>query len=381
MTTQTLSNSSKKKRNIILTSFTFIVAVAAGIWFMLLPTTQQKTDDAYVAGQQVIITSQEPGTIDSINVEDTQVVAQGSELLTLNRNKLALEQQSAEANLKATVRQVQSNYIKIEQLKAQIQAEKIAYKQAKQDYNRRIGGDKDGSVLPEVLAHAKNAVNISAQNLFALNKQLEASEVLLPEEQLLDNPQIEAAISTLRKVYLAQVNSTIIAPKGGMIAKRAVQVGQLIQPGQALMTLVPLNKVWIDANFKETQLTNMQAGQSVTITSDLYGSKHTYTGVVAGIGAGTGSVFSAIPAQNATGNWIKVIQRVPVRIYVDPVQFTTHPLRIGMSMKVTVDTESTTNQPFDYSVFTTDESLANITQQHLQTVDQHIDTFVHQITL
>ncbi|MGF1868709.1 HlyD family efflux transporter periplasmic adaptor subunit [Photobacterium indicum] len=381
MTTQTLSNSSKKKRNIILTSFTLIVVVAAGIWFMLLPTTQQQTEDAYVAGQQVMITSQEPGTIDTISVDDTQAVKQGSELLTLNRNKLSLEQQSAEANLKATLRQVQSNYIKIDQLKAQVQAEKIAYKQAKQDYNRRIGGDKDGSVLPEVLAHAKNAVNISAQNLVALNKQLEASEVLLPKEKLLNNPQVEAAISQLRKVYLAQVNSTIIAPKSGMIAKRAVQVGQQIQPGQALMTLVPLNKVWIEANFKETQLTNMQAGQPVTLISDLYGSKRTYTGVVAGIGAGTGSAFSAIPAQNATGNWIKVIQRVPVRIYVDPAQFKTYPLRIGMSMKVTVDTESAANQPFDHSVFTTDESLANITQQHLQTVDQHIDTFVHQITL
>ncbi len=380
MTTQTPLNRSKKKRNTLLVIFILIVAVTTGTWYALQPAFQQSTDDAYVAGQQIIITSQEAGTVSTIKADNTQTVTKGSELLTLSRNKLALQQQAAQANLQTTVREVKSSYLKIEQLKAQIKAAKTKLTQAEQDYQRRMGGDKDGSVLPEALAHTKNMVSINQQNLNALNKQLQAAETQLPKEQLLDNPKIQAAIAQLRQVYLAQINTTIVAPKNGMIAQRAVQVGQHIQPGQPLMTIVPLDKVWIEANFKETQLRNMKPGQEVTVVSDIYGEEQPYTGVVAGIGAGTGSVFSAIPAQNATGNWIKIIQRVPVKIYIDPAQLADHPLRIGMSMNVTVNTGAVTNNRFDNSSFINDESLTSSDQLRLQKVDHDVDAFVQQIT-
>ncbi|PSV95625.1 HlyD family efflux transporter periplasmic adaptor subunit [Photobacterium iliopiscarium] len=379
MTKQPLNSTSKKKRNTILGVFIVIVMAVAVTIYLLMPTTSQSTDDAYVAGQRIMITAQEAGTVNAINVDDTQHVEQGAQLVTLNRNPLLLKQQQAEANLRNTVRDVQSNYLKIAQLKAQIAAEKVMLAQAKQDYKRRIGGDKDGSVLAEVLSHAKNAVMIKEQNLIALNKQLQALQTLLPQEHILDNPQVQMAIAQLRHVYLDQQNATIYAPKGGMVVNRSVQVGQQIQAGQALMTIVPLDNVWVEANFKETQLHNMQTGQPVTIQSDLYGDKYTYTGVVAGIGAGTGSAFSAIPAQNATGNWIKIIQRVPVRIYIDSQQIKQHPLRVGMSMAVTVDTKATVKQPFDYAVFTANESAQKTTNKRLAVVDKKVEIFVNRL--
>lgn len=379
MTNQPLNSTSKKKRNTIMSVFVLIVIAVAGTAYLFMPTSSQSTDDAYVAGQQIMITAQESGTINAINVDDTQQVKQGTKLLTLNLNPLLLQQQQAEANVKKTIREVESNYLKINQLKAQIAAEKVTLAQAKQDYQRRIGGDKDGSVLAEVLSHSKNTVMITEQNMIALNKQLQALKIVLPPENILDNPQIQMAIAQLRHVYLDQQNATVFAPKGGMIANRSVQVGQHIQAGQALMTIVPLDNVWVEANFKETQLHDVHTGQPVTITSDLYGDEYTYTGVVAGIGAGTGSAFSAIPAQNATGNWIKIIQRVPVRIYIDSKQIEQHPLRIGMSMAVTVDTKSKVVQPFDYAVFTENESVENTTQKRLQYVDAKVTTFVNRL--
>ena len=376
MAIKILPSDPKKKRNTLISLFVGLVTLTAFILYLLAPNHIQSTNDAYVAGQQVVITSQLSGTIDAIYANNTQRVEQGTKLLRLNPNKLLLEQQSTEANLKNIIRQVQSNYLKMDQLKAQIQAETMTFEQTKQDYQRRIGGDKDGSVLPEVLAHAKNAVSISKQNLGAFNKQLQATKALLPQEGLLDNPQVQTALAKLRQVYLAQENTTIIAPKEGMVAERLIQVGQQIQPGQALMIIVPLNELWIEANFKETQLTDIKPGQAVTLTSDLYGDKYQYTGIIAGIGAGTGSAFSAIPAQNATGNWIKIVQRVPVRIHIDSPQLRNHPLRIGMSMNVSVDTQATAAQVSSTSIFPQDDSLINVSEQRLKRVNSRIQMFV-----
>lgn len=379
MTNQPLNSTSQKKRNTILSAFIIIVIAVAVTYYLFMPTTSQTTDDAYVAGQRIMITAQESGTVNAINVDDTQQVKQGEQLVSLNHNPLLLKQQQAEANLKNTVRDIQSKYLQIAQLKANVAAEKVMLAQAKQDYKRRIGGDKDGSVLAEVVSHSKNDVLIKEQNLIALNKQLQALQTLLPQENILDNPKVQMAIAQLRHVYLDQQNATIFAPKAGMVVNRSVQIGQQIQAGQPLMTIVPLDNVWVEANFKETQLHNIHTGQPVTIKSDLYGDKYTYHGVVAGIGAGTGSAFAAIPAQNATGNWIKIVQRVPVRIYIDSQQIEQHPLRIGMSMTVTVDTKATANKPFDYAVFTANESAQKTTNKRLAVVDKKIEIFVNHL--
>ncbi|UJF16955.1 efflux RND transporter periplasmic adaptor subunit [Vibrio sp. SS-MA-C1-2] len=370
------TNSNPKKRNKLIVLFIIIIAAALAGWYFLMPKGVEITDDAYVSGQRVMITSKEPGIVGKISVDDSENIQQGDTLVSLNKNNIILQQQHDEATLNSVVRQVKSNYLKIAQLKAELASQKIQLQQAQSDYQRRIGGDKDGSVLAETLAHAKNAVAINQQNVTALTKQLESLEALYPDEAIINNPQIQSAIAALRHTYLARLNSDIVAPRSGMIATRNVHVGQQIQAGQALMTVVPLDHIWIDANFKETQLTNIKPGQAVKVTSEIYGDEHVYHGVVAGINAGSGSAFSPIPAQNATGNWIKIVQRVPVRIYLDPAQLKAFPLRVGMSMTVTIDTVSKDLKPFDFKVFTQQDDIQKLQQQRLTKVNQQVDAFV-----
>ncbi|AGH81254.1 multidrug resistance protein [Psychromonas sp. CNPT3] len=370
---------STKKRNILLSVFILSVfTVSAGL-YLTLPSNEQSTEDAYVMGKKVIVTSTLAGTIGKITSDETQTVQQGTTLILLSNNEILIATQAAEANVEIALRQVNSNYLKIDKLSAQISAEKIKLSQVTQDYKRRIGGDKDGTVLPEVLMHAKKSVAITKANLRALHMQLAADKALLPAINKLQTPQVQLAISQLRKIYLAKENASIVAPISGVIANKSAYIGQQIKPGQPLMTIVPLHNLWIEANFKETQLKNIRPGQSVNISSDLYGEEHNYNGIVVGIHAGTGNVFSAIPAQNATGNWIKIIQRIPVRIYINPSQLKAFPLRIGMSMKVTVKTNSQPKGSFDADALIHNENIIGSYQQKLARVDTRVAKLIKKL--
>ena len=370
---------STKKRNILLSVFILSVfTVSAGL-YLSLPSNEQSTEDAYVMGKKVIVTSTLAGTIGKITSDETQTVQQGTTLILLSNNEILIATQAAEANVEIALRQVNSNYLKIDKLSAQISAEKIKLSQVTQDYKRRIGGDKDGTVLPEVLMHAKKSVAITKANLRALHMQLAADKALLPAINKLQTPQVQLAISQLRKIYLAKENASIVAPISGVIANKSAYIGQQIKPGLPLMTIVPLHNLWIEANFKETQLKNIRPGQSVNITSDLYGEAHNYNGIVVGIHAGTGTVFSAIPAQNATGNWIKIIQRVPVRIYINPSQLKAFPLRLGMSMKVTVKTNSQPKDGFDADALIHNENIIGSYQQKLTRVDIRVAKLIEKL--
>ena len=298
---------------------------------------QQDTDDAYVQGNVVSITPQTMGTVVAINADDGMRVSAGQVLVQLDPNdaKVALEQ--AQANLAATVRQVRGLYSSVDSAQADIAAREVALSQARADVARRSGLVASGAVSAEELAHAQTQLKAMEAALAGSRGQLARTHALVDATTVSDQPQVQAAAAQLRQAYLNEQRAAIVAPVDGYVAKRSVQLGQRVQPGATLMAIIPLQQVWVDANFKETQLHNLRLGQPVKLTADMYGDTVAFNGKVASLGLGTGSAFALLPAQNASGNWIKIVQRVPVRITLDPRQLREHPLRLGMSMAVKVN--------------------------------------------
>jgi len=248
---------------------------------------------------------------------------------------VALDQ--AEAQLAKTVREVRNLFATTAQLQAAVQLRQTDLSQAQADLARRVQLGKSGAVSGEELQHARDAVKGAESALLAAQQQLAANRARVDRTTLEDHPDVRNAAAAVRNAYLNYARTTLPAPVSGFVARRNVQLGQRVSPGAALMAVVPLDQVWVDANFKEPQLAGMRVGQPVTLTADLYGSNIRYHGKVAGFGAGTGSAFSLLPAQNATGNWIKIVQRVPVRVALDAQEVAEHPLQIGLTMKAAVN--------------------------------------------
>lgn len=338
-TSQTALKPTGKRRRALLILLLIALIVGAGwsAYYLLVARWQQVTDDAYIQGDVVNITAQTPGTVVAINADDGMRVQAGQVLVQLDPNdaKVALEQ--AEANLAATVRQVRGLFSSVDTAQADIAAREVALKQAREDVERRRGLVASGAVSSEELAHAQAQLQAAEAALSASHGQLSRSRALIDATTVASQPQVQAAAAQLRQAYLNLQRAAVVAPIDGYVAKRSVQLGERIQPGAPLMAVVPLHSVWVDANFKETQLHNMRLGQPVTLTADVYGDDVEYTGKLASLGLGTGSAFALLPAQNASGNWIKIVQRVPVRIELDRKQLIEHPLRLGMSMAVVVN--------------------------------------------
>ena len=328
---------SKRKRALFIL---LVVVIAAGIgwglWYFLIGRWHEGTDDAYVQGNVVSVTSQVAGTVVSIGADDGMKVQAGQVLVQLDPNDASVAYGQAVANLANTVRQVRGLYSTVESGRADIAAEQVNVQKARADVQRRSGLVATGAVSAEELAHAREALSAAEAALSSSRGELSRSSALVDSTTLSHQPQVQAAAGQLRMAYLNLQRAAIIAPVSGYVAKRSVQLGQRVQPGTPLMTVIPLEQVWVDANFKETQLGHMRLGQPVELTSDLYGSDVTFKGRLASLGLGTGAAFSLLPAQNASGNWIKIVQRVPVRIELDPRQLAEHPLRLGMSMSTDV---------------------------------------------
>lgn len=327
----------KRRRALLILA---IVVIAAGLgwlaYYFFIARWHQDTDDAYVQGNIVSIVPQTSGTVISIDSDDGMKVEAGQPLVHLDPNDAQVAYDQSIANLANTVRQVRGLYSTVDAGQADLQARQVAVEQARADVKRREGLVASGAVSREELAHARDLLASAEAGLSSSRGQLSRSRALVDATTLSKQPQVEAAASQLRQAYLNLQRSAIVAPVSGYIAKRQVQLGQRVQPGTSLMTIVPLEQVWVEANFKETQLGKMRIGQPVELHADLYGDDVTYEGKVASLGLGTGSAFSLLPAQNASGNWIKIVQRVPVRIEIEPKQLAEHPLRIGLSMSVDV---------------------------------------------
>lgn len=329
-----------RKRKVWLLGLLLVVVLAgagAWAWYSLVGRWEQSTDDAYVNGNVVEITPLVTGTVTSIGADDGDLVQAGQVLLRFDPADSQVTLQAAEAKLARTVREVRGLYSNVDALKAQVQSRQSALKTARDNYNRRKALADSGAISAEEVAHARDDQTTAQSALDNARQQLNTSTALVDDTQVASHPEVMAAAAELRQAYLDNARTTLVAPVTGYVAKRTVQLGQRLQPGTATMAVIPLNEVWIDANFKETQLRDMRIGQPVEITADVYGSDVKFRGTVDSLGAGTGSAFALLPAQNATGNWIKIVQRVPVRIHLDAEQLKDHPLRIGLSTVVEVD--------------------------------------------
>jgi membrane fusion protein (multidrug efflux system) len=329
----------KRKRALLAVFLVFgLAALAYAGWWTFFGRWIEDTDDAYVGGNVVQITPQVSGTVVAIRADDTDYVKAGDELVQLDRADAAIALDQAEAQLARTVRQVRGLYATDSQLTATIAQREADLARARKDLARREPALASGAVSGEEIQHTRDAVAAASAALDAAREQYRASRALTERIALAAHPDVKAAAAKLREAYLAYARTAIPAPVSGFVAKRSVQVGQRVAPGTPLMAVVPLDQVWVDANFKESQLADVRVGQPARVRADLYGGGVEYHGRIVGFGAGTGAAFSLLPAQNATGNWIKVVQRVPVRIALDAAELAAHPLQIGLSLRVEVNT-------------------------------------------
>jgi membrane fusion protein, multidrug efflux system len=332
----------RSNRRLLLTILAAVVVVGViiyGLYWVLYARHFEGTNDAYVAGDIVSITSRENANVIALHADNTQAVRRGQLLIEFDPITAQVAMEAAEANLARTVRNVRTDFSKVTQTRAQLNAARVTLSQAQSDYRRRSSaGD---AVSGEELHHAGDAVAGAQANVAAAESALAQAEASVQGTAVAGNPDVLTAIARLRQAAITLGHMKLTAPVDGVVAQRTVQIGQQIAPGTPLMAVVPLQSVWIDANFKEGQLEDMRIGQPAEITADIYGSGVTYHGKIVGLGAGSGSAFALLPPQNASGNWIKIVQRVPVRIALDPKELNDHLLRVGLSVDVSVDVRDT----------------------------------------
>ncbi|MED5618546.1 efflux RND transporter periplasmic adaptor subunit [Ideonella sp. BN130291] len=348
-------NPKRKKALAAVAGLVVAGGAAYGAYYALVLNHYESTDNAYVQANVVQITPQVGGTVLSIGADDTDFVKAGQSLVRLDPADAQVALDQAEAQLAQTVREVRTLFVNNSTLKAQISARQadVARAQAdvakaQDDVNRRAPLVATGAVGKEEFNHvtaqlaaARSALAAAQSAVVAAQEQLASNQSLTDNTSVEQHPNVQRAAARVREAYLALKRADLPAPVNGYVAKRSVQVGQRVQPGAPLMTVVALDQVWVDANFKESQLRKLRIGQPATLVADVYGKKVEYHGAVAGLGAGTGAAFALLPAQNATGNWIKVVQRVPVRIALNPEEVAAHPLRVGLSMDARVDVSHT----------------------------------------
>ena len=326
----------RRKGFMILGAVVLAVAVVWGVYWLLWARNHESTDDAYVAGNIVAVTSRENATVTALHADNTQAVKRGQILIEMDPSIAEVNMKAAEANLARAVRGVRGAFASADSYSAQLAQANVALVRAREDYQRRSRA-LGGAVSGEELSHARNAVAAAQSAVNAARSGLAQAQSGIAGVDIDNNPDVLAAIAQLRAAAITLGHMRIVAPVDGIVAQRTVQVGQRVSAGAPLLAVVPLSHVWIDANFKEDQLARMRIGQPAHITADIYGRGVVYHGQIAGLGAGSGSAFALLPPQNASGNWIKIVQRVPVRIALDPADLKEHPLRIGLSTSVRVD--------------------------------------------
>ncbi|MEB6380158.1 multidrug efflux MFS transporter periplasmic adaptor subunit EmrA [Leclercia adecarboxylata] len=367
----------KRKRALLLLTLLFIIiAVTYGIYWFLVLRHIEETDDAYVAGNQVQIMAQVSGSVTKVWADNTDFVQKGDVLVTLDPTDAQQAFEKAQTELASSVRQTRQLMINSKQLQASINVQKTALAQAQSDLNRRVPLGTANLIGREELQHARDAVASAQAQLDVALQQYNANQAMVLDTTLDQQPAVKQAATEVRNAWLALERTKIVSPMTGYVSRRAVQPGAQISSTTPLMAVVPATNLWVDANFKETQLAHMRIGQTATVVSDIYGDEVKYTGKVVGLDMGTGSAFSLLPAQNATGNWIKVVQRLPVRIELDEKQLADHPLRIGLSTLVTVDTANRDGQMLANQARSNPAYESNAREISLEPVNKLIDDIV-----
>ncbi len=368
----------KRKRLLLIIGAIFLLAGL--VWLLLwlfVFSLRQTTDNAYVGGNQVGVNARVAGTVVAIYADNTDFVRAGQPLVKLDGTDTQLALDRARAALAQAVRQArQADSGAAAASAAEAQAQ-VALAQAEADYARRKPLLADKAVPPEEVAHARDAVARARAALAQATGQARASHALVEGVAIAQNPAVQLARAAFVEAWVAHHRTTIVAPVDGIVAERTVQVGQLVGAGQPLLKVLPLGQLWVDANFKEGQLDKIRLGQPATVTSDLYGGDVVFHGRVVGIAAGTGSVFSLLPAQNASGNWIKVVQRVPVRIMLDRNDtLARHPLRIGLSTEVDVDVRNTSGARLPAQPVSGAVAVTNVFAHDLDAAGREADAII-----
>ena len=363
---KTIDNGRRRRVLLGLGTLFLLIAIAVAAWLLLVARYRATTDNAYVAGNVIQITPQVSGTVLAVHADDTDFVAGGQLLVELDDADARIGLQSAEAALADAVRAVRGLYVGVGQSGAVVAQRTADIERARQesaraeaelvrardDFRRKEALYRDKFISADALQTARTAlqaaeaVRAAAQAgiaeagsaLQGAREQKLGADLQVDRTSLETHPRVAAAAAKVREAYLALRRTRILAPASGHIARRKVQLGERVAPGAALMAVIPANQLWVDANFKETELGNVRIGQPVSLTSDFWGKAVEYHGKVQGLAAGTGAAFSVLPAQNASGNWIKIVQRLAVRIALDPAPMDQHPLRVGLSMRASIDT-------------------------------------------
>ena len=338
----------KRRRTLLTAALIAALAAAAGYAFYWSQgrQLQETTEDAYVEGNIVQVTSQVAGTVLAIGADNTDRVSAGQPLVKLNPLDAQLALERSEAMLGKTVRQVRSQVAVASQMRANVELRSAELRRVQADVDRRSELVHSGAVSGEDLEHALEAVRTASAALKSAQQQYAANQAYVDGTTVATHPDVLNAAAQVKDAYIAAARAVVPAPVAGIVARRNVQVGQRVAAGAAMMSIIPLDSLWVTANFKESQLRHIHTGQPVLLTADAYGRQIVYRGKVIAQEAGTGSAFSLLPAQNATGNWIKVVQRLPVRIALDPGEVRTNPLQLGLSMRVSVDTSVRDGTPF-----------------------------------
>ena len=360
----------KRRKILILIAVIFIVlGLLWGIYWVLVLAKREQTDDAYVNGNKVEISAQVSGTVIAVLADDTQRVEAGQVLVRLDPVDAQTALSRTASSLAQTVRQVRQEKATADQYDSLIETRRLELARAEADLAKREPLIVDRAIAPEEVRHGRESVEMARAALTQAVRQSAASHALVDGAQVEDNPAVLQAKAAYRDAWIAAQRNAVVAPISGYVAERSVQLGEHIQAGQALMAVIPLSSLWVDANFKEVQLRSLRIGQQARVRSDLYGGSTLFHGHVEGMSAGTGAAFALLPPQNASGNWIKVVQRVPVRIQIDESDLRKWPLRVGLSTTVTVDTtnrdgpvlprEATRTPVGDTQVYTQDLDKAN----------------------
>jgi membrane fusion protein (multidrug efflux system) len=360
----------KRRKVLAIIAVVFIViGLLWGLFWLLVLSKRERTDDAYVNGNKVVISAQVSGTVIAVLTDDTQLVKAGQVLVRLDPTDAATGLARSASALGQSVRQVRQQKLTADQYDSMIATRRLELARSEADLAKREPLLADNAIAPEEVRHARESVLLARAALTQAERQATASHALVDGTSVEDNPAVLQAKTAYRDAWIAAQRNAVVAPVSGYVAERSVQLGQHVTAGQALMTVIPLNALWVDANFKEVQLRHLRIGQAAVVRSDLYGGSFVYHGHVQGMAAGTGAAFALLPAQNASGNWIKVVQRVPVRIQIDDADLAKSPLRVGLSATVTVDTtnedgpvlaKEAADQPVgDTQVYTQDLEKAN----------------------
>jgi membrane fusion protein, multidrug efflux system len=338
-------NPRARRRWLGLLAVAVVVALAAwAVFGVLLAAPEEETDDAYVAGDVVVVTARDPGTVLAIHADNTQTVRAGQPLIDLDAATADVGLAAAEAELARAVRATRGQFSGVGSAEAAVVQARAQLAAARADLARRRGAAAAGAISGEELAHARDQVTLAAAQLRVAQSQRAQSQSAVQGTTAANNPAVLAATAAYRRAAITRGHMHLTAPITGVVAQRTVQLGQQVAAGTPLMAVVPLDRLWVDANFRETQLKDLRIGQPATLTADMYGDDVVFHGRVIGLGAGSGNAFALLPPQNASGNWIKIVQRVPVRIALDPGELRRNPLRVGLSVKATVDTADRSGQ-------------------------------------